>query len=83
MSSNLDHALYDEQNLSDELKGAYADEFYAEFENKEKLFIDYLKDEVANGDFKTFPASWVYIKDGLHSLERNSNLHFYFQQNPI
>lgn len=47
MSSNLDHALYDEQNLDDELKGEYADAFYAEFMGREELFIDFLEDEVS------------------------------------
>lgn len=82
MSSNLDHALYDEQNLDDELKGEYADAFYSEFQGKELLFIDYLKDEVANGVPDSFPASWRYIKEDVHSLERHTNLHIYFETNP-
>lgn len=82
MSSNLDHALYDEQNLEDELKGNYADAFYGEFIDREEKFIDFLEDEVSNGVPDSFPASWRYIRDELHSLERHSNLHIYFQQNP-
>lgn len=82
MSSNLDHALYDMQNLDDDLKGVYADAFYSEFIDKETLFIDYLKDEVANGVPDSFYASWRYIKQDLHSLERHSNLHIYFEDNP-
>lgn len=82
MSSNLDHALYDEQNLDDELKGEYADEFYTEFQGKELLFIDFLKDEVANGVPSSFSASWKYIKENVHSLERHTNLHIYFETNP-
>lgn len=82
MSSNLDHALYDEQNLDGELKGEYADEFYTEFQGKELLFIDFLKDEVANGVPSSFSASWKYIKENVHSLERHTNLHIYFETNP-
>ena len=82
MSSNLDHALYDEQNLADDLKGEYADAFYTEFVEREELFVDFLKDEVVNGVPDGFPASWRYIKEGLHSLERHTNLHIYFEQNP-
>lgn len=82
MSSNLDHALYDMQNLEDEEKGEYADQFYSEFIGKEELFVDYLRDEVANGVPSSFPASWRYIKEDLHSLERHSNLHIYFDENP-
>lgn len=82
MSSNLDHALYDEQNLDEGLKGAYADAFYTEFKGKEWLFIDFLREEVANGVPDDFPASWRYIKEGMHSLERHTNLHIYFKENP-
>ena len=42
MSSNLDHALYDEQNLSDEEKKERADELAGLFLNKPEVFIDYL-----------------------------------------
>lgn len=83
MSSNLDHALYNEQNLADELKQQYADRFYSIFLDKEKLFIEYLKAEVVNGVPDSYPASWRYIKEGLHSLERHTNLHIYFIKNPI
>ncbi len=82
MSSNLDHSLYNEQNLPDELKGEYADAFYEEFQGKEKLFVDFLTDEVANGVPDIYPASWRYIKEGVHSLERHTNLHLYFKDNP-
>lgn len=82
MSSNLDHSLYNEQNLSDELKGEYADAFYEVFQGKEKLFVDFLNDEVANGVPDIYQASWRYIKEGVHSLERHTNLHLYFKDNP-
>lgn len=82
MSSNLDHSLYNEQNLSDELKGEYADAFYEVFQGKEKLFVDFLNDEVANGVPNIYSASWRYIKEGVHSLERHTNLHLYFNDNP-
>lgn len=81
MSSNLDHALYNEQNLNDEEKKEYADEFYELFEGKEILFIQYLKNEVVCGVPDSFPASWRYIKDKLHSLERHTNLHLFFMEN--
>lgn len=83
MSSNLDHALYNIQNLDKELKGDYADAFYSEFAGKEELFIDFLRDEVVNGVPDSFPASWKYIREGIHSLERHTNLHVYFDINPV
>lgn len=82
MSCNLDHALYDEMNLVEDLKQKYADAFYEKFMGKEKLFIDFLKSEVVNGVPDSFPASWSYIKSELHSLERHTNLHIYFIKNP-
>ena len=83
MSSNLDHALYGKQNLSEEDKKKYAYSFYRMFEGKEKLFLEYLKRDVVNGVPDSYPASWKYIQEDLHSLERHSNLHIYFIENPI
>lgn len=83
MSCNLDHALYNQQNLDDELKGEMADKFYERFIGKEKLFIDYLKTDVVNGVPESFPASWRYIKEDLHSLERHTNFHIFFKDNPL
>ena len=82
MSSNLDHALYNEQNLVDELKGIYADEFYTALLGQEHKFIDFLKTDVVNGVPDSFPSSWKYIKEELHSLERHTNLHIFFEKNP-
>ncbi len=82
MSSNLDHALYNLQNLDDEDKKKYADAFYEKFLGKEKYFIDLLKIDSVNGVPDSFPTSWRYIKEDLHSLERHTNLHIYFLENP-
>lgn len=82
MSSNLDHALYDEQNLSDEEKKERADEFAGLFLNKPEVFIDYLNQYVVNGVPSSYPSSWRYIKNGLNSLNSHTNLHIYFKDNP-
>ncbi|WP_310602414.1 hypothetical protein [Anaerosporobacter sp.] len=82
MSCNLDHALYNQQNLIDEDKRKYADAFYEKFIGIEKYFIDFLKIDVVNGVPDSFPASWRYIKEDSHSLERHTNLHIYFMENP-
>lgn len=83
MSCNLDHALYNQQNLDDELKGEMADKFYERFIGKERMFIDYLETDVVNGVPESFPASWRYIKEDLHSLERHTNFHIFFKDNPL
>lgn len=84
MSCNLDHALYNEMNLNYDLKQEYADAFYERFIGKEYLFPTFLESDVVNNVPGTMSASWRYIKDGLHSLERHTNLHIYFKihQNP-
>lgn len=82
MLSNLDHALYDKQNLENELKGEYADEFYTVFLGQEDKFVDFLKTDVVNGVPDSFPSSWRYIKQGVRSLERHTNLQIFFEQNP-
>ncbi len=83
MSCNLDHALYNQQNLDDALKGEMADKFYERFIGKEEMFIDYLKTDVVNGVPDSFLASWRFIKEELHSLERHTNFHIFFQDNPL
>ncbi len=83
MSCNLDHALYDEMNLDEDLKQAYADQFYEKFIDKERLFVDFLNSDVVNGVPNTMTGSWKYIKEGVHSLERHTNLHIYFIQHPL
>lgn len=82
VSCNLDHALYNEQNLDDDLKQQYADQFYEKFLGKEHLFPDFLRSEVVNGVPDTPVSSWNYIKADCHSLERHTNLHIYFLNNP-
>lgn len=83
MSCNLDHALYNEQNLNEELKQDYADAFYTTFKDAPRAFIKFLKEEVVNGVPNSYPQSWRYIKEELHSLERHTNLNIYFDKNPI
>jgi hypothetical protein len=82
MSSNLDHALYDEQNLTDDEKREYADQFYDLFAKKPEVFIEFLNRYVVNGVPNSYLASWRYIKEDLNSLNRHTNLHIYFKDNP-
>ncbi|MCI9565564.1 MAG: hypothetical protein HFG30_06105 [Eubacterium sp.] len=83
LSSNLEHALYDKLNLSEEEKRDYADDSYDMFLDKEILFVEFLNKVVVNGVPDSFPSSWRYIKEELHSLERHTNLNLYFKENPI
>jgi hypothetical protein len=82
MSCNLDHALYNEINLDEALKQEYADDFYEKFTGKEHLFPRFIELDVVNGVPDKMGASWRYIKEDLHSLERHTNLHIYFKIHP-
>ena len=82
MSCNLDHALYNEINLDKDLKIERADQFYDKFAGKEYLFPVFLETDVANGVPGEMKASWKYIREELHSLERHTNLHVFFKLHP-
>lgn len=82
MSCNLDHALYNEINLDKNLKQEYADEFYEKFLGREHLFPAFLESDVVNNVPDKMEASWRYIKEDLHSLERHTNLHIFFKTHP-
>ncbi len=83
MSSNLDHALYNVQNLSKELKQKFADVFYEKFIGKEFLFCDFLRTDAVNGVPDNMDQSWRFIRAEKHSLERHTNLHIYFLLHPV
>lgn len=51
-------------------------------DGREEFFIDFLKSDVVNGVPSSYPGSWKYIKEQLHYLERHTNLHIYFKDNP-
>ncbi len=72
-SSNLDHVLHNKQNSSDieKEKDAYA--FAKRYRDHLPDFLTLMCDSdfSVNGDYR---KSWSFIMDGLHSLERYSNL---------
>lgn len=73
MSCNLDHALYGKLNSSDEEKENDAYLFAKKYRNDIPGFLTYIK----TSDFSVGPdykESWDYITEGLHSLERHTNL---------
>lgn len=77
-SCNLEHVLHNEQNVEDNLKDKYSDEFVERYDGKEDEFIEFLKNSVfsVQGDYKT---TWQYIKIGLNSLNRHCNFHLFFE----
>lgn len=77
MSCNLDHVLYNVQNLSDDEKVEYADLFYEKYLGKEGEFLNLIEDKTiaTEGSYK---ETWKYIEKDLNSLHRHSNLHLFF-----
>lgn len=78
MSCNLDHLLYGKLNSSDEEKEDDAYAFAKKYRNDIPGFLEYIgeSDFSVNSEYK---ESWKYITEGLHSLERHTNLGVCFQ----
>ena len=72
MSCNLDHVLHDKQNSSDEEKEKDALAFVKQYRQDVGGFIKFMTES----DFSVtsnYIASWNYIRQGFHSLERHTN----------
>lgn len=73
MSCNLDHVLHNKQNPTDEEKEKNALAFAKRYRKNVDGFVKFIKES----DFavtSNYVESWGYIKQGLHSLERHTNL---------
>lgn len=73
MSCNLDHVLYGVQNSDDATKRKNAYNFAKKYHNKLDEFVKYISnpDIGVEGDYK---MSWEYIRQGVNSLQRHTNL---------
>ena len=82
MSCNLDHALYGKLNSTDDEKEADAFVFAKKYRDDIPGFMKY----ISESNFSvvgSYPQSWQYIREGLHSLERNTNLGLCFQEKAV
>lgn len=82
MSCNLAHALYGKLNSTDEEKEADAFAFAKRYRDDIPGFMKY----VCQSDFSvvgSYPQSWQYIREGLHSLERHTNFGLCFQAETV
>ena len=79
MSCNFDHALYGILNSSDEEKEENAYAFARKYRGDIPGFLKFILDSdfAVASDYK---ESWQYIAEGLHSLERHSNLGLCFKR---
>lgn len=80
MSCNLEHVLHGiiaaPKNMKSELAARFANEYG---DNLEK-FLGFIK----NSNFSvndSYEKSWEFITEGLHSLERHTNLGLCFPEN--
>lgn len=78
MSCNLDHVLYNKLNSSDEAKEADSFRFAKYYRDKIPAFLTFISGS-AFSVMDGYKASWDYIKQDLHSLERHTNLGLCFQ----
>lgn len=79
-SRNMEHVLHNrEENLTKEQKIELADAFADCYENKPEEFLLFIKsgDVAAEG---TYGQTWDFIRRGVNSLNRYSNLHLLFAQ---
>lgn len=78
-SCNLEHVLHNEQNVPDLQKKEYAEAFEDKYVESPQEFITFLKsDEISVTG--SYLETWNFIKDGINSLNRYSNLWLFFEQ---
>ena len=73
MSCNLDHVLYNKLNSCDEDKRVDSFNFAKKYKDKVNDFTNFISSSCFSVMIG-YQESWDYIKQGLHSLERHTNL---------
>lgn len=78
-SSNMDHVLHGDANLSQNEKGKYADEFDDKYTDDPDGFLKLMCESVfaVNG---TYQESWNYIQTGNNSVCQHSNFSVYLER---
>lgn len=73
MSCNLDHVLYNKLNCSDNEKARLSHAFAKKYKKDVSGFVKFISDSDFSvpGDYN---ATWDFIKNEKHSLERHTNL---------
>ncbi len=77
MSCNLDHVLYNKMNSTDVEKENDSFDFFEKYENDYNGFLDY----ICNSEFSVklqYKDSWKFIREGLNSLNRYTNVNLCF-----
>jgi hypothetical protein len=76
-SSNLDHVLHGDANLSNDRKLELANLFEERYYNSPEKFLEYINSDLfrVDGDHR---ASWNYIMQNNNSIHRHTNFHLFF-----
>lgn len=77
-SSNLDHYLHHDANASHKMDSAV--DFSIRCERKEGYFKEVMCGDSAATQDMTYEASWDYAREGMHSLERHTNLNILIER---
>ena len=79
MSCNLDHVLHNKRNSTDEEKEKDAYIFAKKYKDDKNGFMAFISESEFSviGEYR---KSWKYIEEGLHSIERHTNLGICFQK---
>jgi len=73
-STNLDHFLHHDANLDYRLKVTLADSFSSRFIGDVEGFIRIISEDQGAANEMTYDESWSFIKEGVNSLGRHTNL---------
>lgn len=79
VSCNLDHVLYNEQNLNPSIKVQKALDLADEFYDNERKFIELIESDVVM-NYPTYQESWTGIFNNKNSLRRSTNFNLYFKE---
>jgi len=79
-SSNLDHFLYGNANLSIQEKTSKADDYAARYELDPDGFVLAIRSTPGAITGMDYQQSWEYIKEGSNSIKRHSNIGILFNR---
>jgi len=79
-SSNLDHFLHHEANLEYRMKCYLADTFAKNHIGDPEGFVEEISGDPAAVTGMTYEESWDYIRQGLNSLQRHTNINLLFDR---
>ncbi len=79
-SCNLDHFLHHSANLDPASKCRLADAFAGNFLGDTEGFVKEICEDPGSAQGMNYEESWDFIREGMHSLERHTNLNVLLQE---